>query len=43
MGILTELARQHSKATRSLNPVYSFAVFGNDASKFKYIDNESWY
>ena len=43
MGILTELARQHPEATRTLNPVYSFAVFGNDASKFKNINNESWY
>ena len=42
MGILTELARQHPEATRTLNPVYSFAVFGNDASKFKNINNESW-
>ena len=43
MGVLTELARQHPGAARTLNPVYSFAVFGNDSSKFKDIDNESWY
>jgi len=43
MGILTELARQHPFAVRTLNPVYSFAIFGKDAFKFKNIDNESWY
>ena len=43
MGIITELARQHPSAIRTLNPVYSFAIFGSDAFKFKNIDNESWY
>ena len=28
MGIVTELARQRSDFTRTLNPVYSFAVYG---------------
>lgn len=43
MGIVTEIARQDPRATRTLNPVYSFAAFGKDSLKFKDIDNESWY
>ena len=43
MGIVTELARQRSDFTRTLNPVYSFAVYGKDAYKFENIDNVSWY
>ena len=42
-GIMTEIARNHPSATRTLNPVYSFAVFGKEANLFKGIDNESWY
>ena len=39
MGIVTELARKHPSAVRTLNPVYSFAIFGKDAFKFNNIDN----
>jgi aminoglycoside 3-N-acetyltransferase len=43
VGAVTEIARNHKLAARTLNPVYSFAVFGKDSGKFKNIDNESWY
>ena len=43
MGIVTELARNSTVAKRTLNPVYSFAVFGNDAYKFDGLNNISWY
>ena len=43
MGALTEIARNHPEAKRTLNPVYSFAVFGKNAYLFDGIDNESWY
>ena len=42
-GVMTEIARNHPSATRTLNPVYSFAVFGKEAKLFKGMDNESWY
>ncbi len=43
MGVVTEYARKHVKAKRTLNPVYSFAAFGNDAHLFDNLDNKSWY
>ncbi len=43
MGLITEIARLDPRASRSLNPVYSFAAFGNDSDKFRDIDNKSWY
>jgi len=43
MGQVSEEARNHPLAIRTLNPVYSFAVFGKKANLFRDIDNESWY
>lgn len=43
MGIMTEYARKHPLAKRTLNPVYSFAAFGKKADLFEGLDNESWY
>ena len=43
MGVLTEIARNHPSAKRTLNPVYSFAVFGKESKLFDSIDNKSWY
>lgn len=43
MGILTEFARMHPLAKRTLNPVYSFAAFGKNSYLFDGIDNQSWY
>ena len=42
-GVMTEIARNHPNAKRTLNPVYSFAVFGKEAKLFDGMDNESWY
>ena len=43
MGIVSEIARNHPLAKRTLNPVYSFAVFGKNSNLFDGMDNESWY
>ncbi len=43
MGALTEAARKHPLAIRTGHPIYSFAVIGADADKFKNIDNFSGY
>jgi len=43
MGALTEVARRHSLAVRTGHPIYSFAVIGAQADKFKNIDNFSGY
>ena len=41
MGALTEVARRHPLAVRTGHPIYSFAVIGAQADKFKNIDNFS--
>lgn len=43
MGTLTEIARKHKDAIRTGHPIYSFAVRGKHADKFKDIDNVSGY
>ena len=43
MGAITELARNHKLAQRTLNPVYSFAAFGKKSNLFDSIDNINWY
>ena len=43
MGKLTEAARLHPDAVRTGHPVYSFAVIGAKADRFKGIDNRSGY
>ena len=42
MGALTEAARLHPGAVRSGHPIYSFAIIGLNAEKFK-VDNFSGY
>lgn len=42
MGILTEMARGHPDAVRNGHPIYSFAVIGENASRFN-VDNFSGY
>ena len=41
MGKLTEAARLHPDAVRTGHPVYSFAVIGAKADRFKGIDNRT--
>lgn len=41
MGILTETARKRSEHLRTLNPVYSFAIFGKNKQYFKSIKLET--
>lgn len=43
MGALTEIARKHPLAVRTGHPIYSFAVIGAQAHKFKDINNFSGY
>ncbi len=43
MGALTEAAREYASAVRTGHPIYSFAVIGNNASKFADVDNFSGY
>lgn len=43
MGALTEAARLHPLAVRTGHPIYSFAVIGNNADKFKGTNNFSGY
>jgi aminoglycoside 3-N-acetyltransferase len=43
MGILTEAARQHPGAVRTGHPIYSFAVIGAGADRFKGVNNYSGY
>jgi len=43
MGALTEVARNHPDSVRTGHPIYSFAVRGKHADKFKDIDNQSGY
>lgn len=43
MGALSEVARNHSESVRTGHPIYSFAVRGKYADKFKDIDNYSGY
>ena len=40
VGSLTEYARTHPDAIRSMHPVYSFALFGNPAMSYAGLDNE---
>lgn len=43
MGALTEAARKHPKAVRTGHPIYSFAVIGAQADKFRGVNNFSGY
>lgn len=43
MGALTEAARKHTKAVRTGHPIYSFVAIGQEAEKFRGIDNFSGY
>jgi aminoglycoside 3-N-acetyltransferase len=43
MGVLTEAGRTHSEAVRTGHPIYSFAVIGFEAERFKLINNFSGY
>lgn len=43
MGKLTEAARLHPDAVRTMHPIYSFAVIGAKADQFENIDNKSGY
>jgi aminoglycoside 3-N-acetyltransferase len=43
MGALTEAGRLYEGAVRTGHPIYSFAVIGKHADKFKNIDNFSGY
>lgn len=43
MGSLTEFARLSNLDSRTLNPVYSFSVFGKMQNEFKSLNNISWY
>jgi aminoglycoside 3-N-acetyltransferase len=43
MGALTEVARNDPKSVRTGHPIYSFAVRGKHADKFKDVDNYSGY
>lgn len=43
MGALSEAARAHPNAIRTGHPIYSFAVIGKEAEKFKHINNFSGY
>lgn len=43
MGALTEAGRAHPLAVRTGHPIYSFAVIGSAADKFRGIDNFSGY
>ncbi len=43
MGALSEAGRLHPQAVRTGHPIYSFAVIGAKADKFKDVDNYSGY
>ena len=43
MGALTEAGRLHPQAVRTGHPIYSFAVIGKNANKFKDVNNFSGY
>lgn len=43
MGDLTEAGRKHPEAIRTGHPIYSFAVIGKHANKFKGLKNYSGY
>lgn len=43
MGTLTEAARLHHSAVRTGHPIYSFAVIGHEAEKFRGVNNFSGY
>lgn len=43
MGVLTEAGRMHPLAVRTGHPIYSFAVIGLQAEKFREINNYSGY
>jgi len=43
MGVLTEIARNHKDSIRTGHPIYSFAIRGKHANKFKNVDNECGY
>lgn len=43
MGVLTETARNHPLAVRTGHPIYSFAVIGCAADKFKGVNNFNGY
>jgi len=43
MGALTEAARLHPRAVRTGHPIYSFAVIGAQADRFRGVDNFSGY
>ncbi len=43
MGAMTEAARRHPQAIRTGHPIYSFAVIGKNADRFRGIDNQSGY
>jgi aminoglycoside 3-N-acetyltransferase len=43
MGALTEAGRIHPNAVRTGHPIYSFAVIGAEAERFRGVDNVSGY
>ncbi len=43
MGALTEAGRAHPDAVRTEHPIYSFAVIGKEASRFRDLRNFSGY
>jgi aminoglycoside 3-N-acetyltransferase len=43
MGLLTEVARQDSRAVRSGHPIYSFSAFGKNKGLFQGLENHSGY
>jgi aminoglycoside 3-N-acetyltransferase len=43
MGVLTELGRLDPKSVRTGHPIYSFAVVGKHAERFRNVDNYSGY
>jgi aminoglycoside 3-N-acetyltransferase len=43
MGVLTELGRLDPHAVRTGHPIYSFAVMGKQAERFRNVDNYSGY
>jgi aminoglycoside 3-N-acetyltransferase len=43
MGALTEAARLHPRAVRTGHPIYSFAVIGAEAERYRGIENFSGY
>jgi aminoglycoside 3-N-acetyltransferase len=43
MGALTEAGRRHPAAVRTGHPIYSFAVIGHEAERFRNLENFSGY